>query len=218
MTIQYNGDPFYPSDFVQRTDQNTNKPEVNPDQFVDKTPVDAAFIHETPVGATVTDIGPLNEPVANTVPVGETAAVIDPVDVMLMHEAVIDETAADKAPGGETVFDESQVSKSTPYQAPMGETMPHAAPLPPAALLNREESERFRTRWNEIQGMFVDEPRAAVQHADGLVSEVIEQVIRMFANERGVLENQWKQGSDVSTEDLRKALQQYRSFFNRLVV
>jgi hypothetical protein len=32
------------------------------------------------------------------------------------------------------------------------------------------------------------------------------------------LESQWNQGSDVSTEDLRKALQHYRSFFNRLVV
>jgi len=29
---------------------------------------------------------------------------------------------------------------------------------------------------------------------------------------------QWKQGDDVSTEDLRQALQHYRSFFNRLVV
>jgi len=28
----------------------------------------------------------------------------------------------------------------------------------------------------------------------------------------------WNQGDDVSTEDLRMALQRYRSFFNRLVV
>jgi len=40
----------------------------------------------------------------------------------------------------------------------------------------------------------------------------------MFANEHGLLEGQWKQGDDVSTEDLRQALQRYRSFFNRLVV
>jgi hypothetical protein len=33
-----------------------------------------------------------------------------------------------------------------------------------------------------------------------------------------LLEGQWNQGNDVSTEDLRKALQRYRSFFNRLVV
>jgi Na+/phosphate symporter len=105
----------------------------------------------------------------------------------------------------------------------MGETITREAPIgtnagSSAALLNREESEHFRTRWNEIQGKFVDEPRAAVQQADALVSEVIEQITQMFANEHKLLEGQWNQGNDVSTEDLRKALQRYRSFFNRLVV
>jgi hypothetical protein len=75
----------------------------------------------------------------------------------------------------------------------------------------------LRTRWNEIQGRFVDEPRAAVQLADGLVSEVVEKITQMFTTEHSSLESQWKQGNDVSTEDLRKALQHYRSFFNRLV-
>ena len=113
--------------------------------------------------------------------------------------------------------------------SPMDETIVHGEPTihetpittnagPSAALLNREESEHFRMRWNEIQGMFVDEPRTAVQQADVLVSEVIEQITQMFANEHSSLEGQWNQGNDVSTEDLRMALQRYRSFFNRLVV
>jgi hypothetical protein len=86
-----------------------------------------------------------------------------------------------------------------------------------AALLDRDMSEHFRTRWDEIQGRFVDEPRTAVQQADALVSEVVEKITQMFSNEHGSLESQWKQGNDVSTEDLRKSLQHYRSFFNRLV-
>jgi len=85
------------------------------------------------------------------------------------------------------------------------------------SLLLREDSEHFRTRWNEIQGKFVDEPREAVQQADALVSEVVDQITRMFVTEHGILEGQWKQGNNVSTEDLRKALQHYRAFFNRLV-
>lgn len=64
----------------------------------------------------------------------------------------------------------------------------------------------------------MDEPRSTVQQADALVSDVIEKITQMFANEHGALEEQWKEGKDVSTEDLRKALQHYRSFFNRLVV
>jgi len=109
------------------------------------------------------------------------------------------------------------------YNAPVGETITHeATPSTNAgsltSLLDREESEHLRSRWNEIQGKFVDEPRSAVQQADTLVSEVIEKITQMFANEHSSLEGQWNQGSDVSTEDLRKALQRYRSFFNRLVV
>jgi len=87
-----------------------------------------------------------------------------------------------------------------------------------AALLDRDVSEHLRTRWIEIQGRFVDDPRSAVQQADALVSEVIDKITQMFASEHNSLDSQWKQGNDVSTEDLRKVLQHYRSFFNRLVV
>jgi hypothetical protein len=80
------------------------------------------------------------------------------------------------------------------------------------------ESGRLRTRWDEIQGTFVDEPLSAVQQADALVSEMIGKITRGYADELGALESQWKQGSEVSTEDLRMALQRYRSFFKRLVV
>jgi hypothetical protein len=109
------------------------------------------------------------------------------------------------------------------HETPMGETITQEAPIDTnaessAALLNREESEHFRTRWNEVQGKFVDEPRSAVQQADALVSEVIGQITQMFTKERSLLEGQWNQGNDVSTEDLRKVLKRYRSFFNRLVV
>jgi hypothetical protein len=38
-----------------------------------------------------------------------------------------------------------------------------------------------------------------------------------FADERAKLEGHWDRGDDVSTEDLRLALQRYRSFFGRLL-
>lgn len=107
------------------------------------------------------------------------------------------------------VVEESPLDESTPSNVTGGDVT-----APPA---NPDESEHFRTLWNEIQGKFVDEPRAAVQHADTLVSEVIEKVTQQFANEHSSLERQWKDGIDASTEDLRQAFQRYRSFFNRLV-
>jgi hypothetical protein len=137
-----------------------------------------------------------------------------PTDATLINEAPMAGTFVAVDPMGETVV----------YEAPiMAETIPHEEPIDTnigslAALLNQDESEHLRTRWNEIQSKFVDEPRGAVQQADALVSEVIEKITQLFTNEHSSLEGRWKQGNDVSTEELRKALQHYRSFFNRLVV
>jgi len=79
------------------------------------------------------------------------------------------------------------------------------------------ETDDFRRRWTDIQAGFVDEPRQAVEHADSLVAAAIKRLAEIFAQERSTLEQQWAQGADVSTEDLRLALQRYRSFFDRLL-
>jgi hypothetical protein len=68
-----------------------------------------------------------------------------------------------------------------------------------------------------VQSGFVDEPRHAVEQADGLVAETIKRLAEVFAEERSQLETQWSRGEDVSTEDLRLALRRYRSFFDRLL-
>ena len=39
----------------------------------------------------------------------------------------------------------------------------------------------------------------------------------MFSGARTNLESQWDRGGDVTTEDLRIALQRYRAFFDRLL-
>ena len=84
-------------------------------------------------------------------------------------------------------------------------------------LFAKDESEDFRRRWTDIQAAFVDEPRQSVENADSLVAAAIKRLAEMFARERSSLEQQWAQGGDVSTEDLRVALQRYRSFFDRLL-
>jgi hypothetical protein len=47
---------------------------------------------------------------------------------------------------------------------------------------------------------------------------VVEKITQIFVSEHGSLENRWKKGNDVSTEDLRMALQHYRAFFNPLAM
>jgi hypothetical protein len=84
-------------------------------------------------------------------------------------------------------------------------------------LFPSNELEDLRTRWKDIQTGFVDEPRKAVEQADGLVASAMKRLAEVFAQERSGLEQQWDRGDNVSTEDLRVALQRYRSFFDRLL-
>lgn len=86
-----------------------------------------------------------------------------------------------------------------------------------APLFPSNELEDLRTRWKDIQTGFVDEPRKAVEDADGLVASAMKRLAEVFSQERSRLEQQWDRGDNVSTEDLRVALQRYRSFFDRLL-
>jgi hypothetical protein len=87
----------------------------------------------------------------------------------------------------------------------------------PMPLFSESEMGDFRSQWGHIQTGFVDEPRRTVEDADKLVAAVMQRLAEGFANERSGLEKQWDSGDNVSTEDLRVALQRYRSFFDRLL-
>ena len=86
-----------------------------------------------------------------------------------------------------------------------------------APLLPPDSEDRFRTTWEQVQVGFVDQPRESVQRADELVAELMQELAQGFAQARSTLEAEWARGEDVSTEDLRLALQRYRSFFERLL-
>ncbi len=84
------------------------------------------------------------------------------------------------------------------------------------ALFQEGEAQSLRTRWQEIQTDFVDEPRKSVQQADELVVTVTQRLTEMFREQRDRLEHEWDKG-DVSTEDLRTAFRRYRTLFDRLL-
>ena len=122
----------------------------------------------------------------------------------------------------------SRMEESPPEgKAPIGEDSPDVryarmqADMPPKddrpPLMADDDRDRLRSRWGETQSHFVDAPRSSVEDADSLVAEVIQLLATNFAEERANLERQWEQGDDVDTEQLRLALQRYRSFFDRLL-
>ncbi|HEY2178165.1 MAG TPA: hypothetical protein VGH15_06235 [Caulobacteraceae bacterium] len=95
---------------------------------------------------------------------------------------------------------------------PMPQEKDGAAPLFAA-----DEAGKLRASWDDVQAGFVDEPRKAVEEADSLVASAMSRLAEIFAAERSRLEGAWDRGDEVSTEDLRVALQRYRSFFGRLL-
>lgn len=103
------------------------------------------------------------------------------------------------------------------------DTTPAGAPRSTAtdgnghALFGKEQQRRFRSRWDDVQSSFIDEPREAVAEADALVREATDALHSIFERDRRQLEGAWDRGDEVSTEDLRVTLQRYRSFFERVL-
>ena len=117
-------------------------------------------------------------------------------------------TTADLA-GGTTPAEDEAVARDTGTETAETERL--------EPLLGGDDAGDFRGRWESIQASFVDEPRDAVQRADVLVAELMQRLAQTFARERETLEQQWAGGGEAGTEELRIALQRYRSFFERLL-
>jgi hypothetical protein len=83
-------------------------------------------------------------------------------------------------------------------------------------LIARDRAESYQSRWKEIKGDFVDEPRTAVRGANELVGEVLDELEELFRGQRAEIEKGLDR-DETTTEDLRLALGRYRVFFERLL-
>lgn len=101
--------------------------------------------------------------------------------------------------------------------------------------LDPQSRDRYRGRWQEVQAEFVDDPAAAVGHADSLIQEVMRErgypvddfetrSSDLSVDHPGVVEN-YRAGHGIAvahergnagTEELRKAIQHYRALFDEL--
>jgi hypothetical protein len=84
-------------------------------------------------------------------------------------------------------------------------------------LFPSQQCASLETQWQTIQATFVDSPRTSVEEADALVTKTIETLAASFAEMRSSLERTWEKDGEVPTEELRLVLQNYRSFFRRLL-
>ncbi|MEU7855041.1 hypothetical protein [Nonomuraea sp. NPDC049141] len=90
----------------------------------------------------------------------------------------------------------------------------HAAPPESVVLFDHDPAE-VQARWRELQTSFVDDPGDAVQRAEGLVDEVVEELTSSLTARTGELRERWKGAGD--TEQLRLALREYRVVLERLL-
>jgi hypothetical protein len=104
---------------------------------------------------------------------------------------------------------QGDADRSVTFSVPGAE--PGPVPRSPAASATASES----TRWHEVQVMFVDDPRSAVELAAGLVGDSSQALVAFVKEQQGSLLAAWH-GEDAGTEELRVALQRYRAFGTRL--
>jgi len=123
----------------------------------------------------------------------------------------------DRTSPGQSPLEDGQTGQPTAAQQAAADSHLGGGDQPPAQLLADDELQSILVQWKDIQAEFVDEPKTAVQNADALVADLMQRLARTFASEREQLESRWASGNDVSTEDLRRGLRRYRSFFERLL-
>ena len=83
-------------------------------------------------------------------------------------------------------------------------------------IIDPQRAGQWRSQWEDVRMMFVDRPQDAVARADGLVGEVLEELSRTFTEQRSALDPN-SLGGEPSTEEMRRAVQRYREFFDRLL-
>lgn len=109
-------------------------------------------------------------------------------------------------------------SETEPYDEPETLDLPDEVDLrdTPAAATEGQpfvgDTGVYRERWATIKASFVDEPRTAVQSADRLVTEAMEDRAKVLMSHHGSLQARWCEDDDVDTERLRVVFHDYRTF------
>ena len=116
------------------------------------------------------------------------------------------DTAAGTAvvPTGEDADQRDELMPGGMVAAPVGD------------LLGADQSSGLRSRWQELQLRFVDDPRGVVNEAQSLVAEAVQSLTTALTDQQNDLDG-LASGGNGDTEQLRVALQRYREFFDRVL-
>lgn len=73
--------------------------------------------------------------------------------------------------------------------------------------------EELQHRWLVTQAQLLDDPRDAVREAGLLIGDAMQFVTSTFTDHRDRIEREWKNESELSTDELRTIMRRYRNLF-----
>ena len=131
---------------------------------------------------------------------------------------------AETDPAGNTPADSEPVAEITAevpapraadaaFTRPPGDDTPLDGPLLPDAA-------QLRGNWQQVQASFVDDPRGSVAEAAALVDHTAQALAGALQQRQRRLRESWDSaagaadGASLGTEELRVAMQRYRTLFN----
>jgi hypothetical protein len=92
-----------------------------------------------------------------------------------------------------------------------------AAPPPNSYGSLFPDTANLRSQWQQIQFMFVDDPRASVTEAADVIGQVAAQLQEAIQERQRSLRSRWDGGTQADTEVLRETLRLYRAFLYQLI-
>jgi hypothetical protein len=183
--------------------------------------------------------GPFAMPAGSPVdqPDGGPSAAADPIDrpevaspAVVSSQPVSSELGSDQPVSSELGSDQlgsgqpvsSQPVSSEPVSSALGSgpITPGSGPISqPAASASASAAAGIAVRpdenWPEIQSMFVDDPRSAVERAAEVTRSALNALVAAAKDREQALSQNW-QADGTGTEELRTSLQHYRDLANRL--
>jgi hypothetical protein len=92
-----------------------------------------------------------------------------------------------------------------------------AAPAPNSYGSLLPDTTDLRSQWQQIQFMFVDDPRASVTEAADVIDQVAARLMEAIQERQRSLRGRWDGGTQADTEVLRETLRMYRAFLYQLI-
>jgi hypothetical protein len=166
------------------------------------------------------------KPVADIPPGSETG----PSDVAVPDAADVPATAGIPAPRDADIPDTPDTAAGRPQPSfqPRGAAEPVSAPVftgPPDGSLEGPllpDATQLRGNWQQVQATFVDDPRGSVAEAAALVDHAAQALVGALQQRQRRLRESWDStdgatdGASPGTEELRVAMQRYRTLFDHI--